>query len=104
MKREVQMKARSSKYLNAERTPTALTAVGLQGLYLSLGTWLGRSRSSSPFIVGMEKEAPVPSPTLSPPKHTTSSKTSIDDAEMNKLYLSPQKQQFTVYSTSLPHS
>lgn len=97
------MKARISEYLNAERTPMALAAVGLQGLYPSLGTWLGRSRSS-PFIVGMEKEAPVPSPTLSPPKHTASSKTSTDDAEMNELYLSPQKQQFTVYSTSLPHS
>lgn len=68
MKREVQMKARSSKYLSAERTPVALTAVGLQGLYLSLGTWLGKVTQQQSLHRGNGKGSPSSQPYPQPTK------------------------------------
>jgi len=110
------MKAHSSKYLNAAHTSMALATVALQGLLPhsakdacnSLSTYLGRSHRSINFTMGIEKEAPVPSLILSSANHATSSKTAkakprFHGAEMN-LSLSPQKQQFTMFSFPIPRS
>lgn len=69
-------------------------------MYPSHSTYLGRSHRRNDFTMGIEEQALTPSLILSSPKHITPSKTVkakpvFYGAKMDKLSLSPQKQQFT---------